>query len=241
MHLSLNTHPNIKVCQEALDADLRGINSVCGKIALEHFGITFNREGKMPVSVRRAISDGLYLEKVYEEFDLVKFLYFQVFPFPNLVAYLQCRKDLKFIHLRRRDIFARYISEVIAARSNTWHVHLESDRKLLDLTPMRLDPERVANALNIEDHHQKLVNRHFTDHLEIFYEDLVENWPTEIEKVQLFLGLEPMELKMQVKKSIEVDSRSLVLNLQELASHPLLATHSETILYGKPNSQMRVL
>lgn len=230
---SLNSHPEINSCYELLDETLEGVNEDCREIIFKTFGLNLPNSGFMTMDQRDQVSDCLYVEKVFEKYNFVKFLYDHIIPYKNLTNYIKNLKDLKIIHLKRKDVFASYISSIVANRSKLWHVKNEEDKKFLNLKKINISPENALEMFDKIAFQEKVIDSYFKNKsITIYYEDLVDSWDEEITKIQNFFNIENITIDKAIKKSIEIDHRNLVLNLHEIAHHPLLSKHSNLILHG---------
>lgn len=92
---------------------------------------------------------------------------------PNTMVFLK-ERGARFVHLRRRNLFRQVVSEVVATRTNQFHVR-ENGGEISDVD---LDPERVEARMREIDTN----NDRFAAYLEpypyaerLFYEDMFDD------------------------------------------------------------------
>jgi LPS sulfotransferase NodH len=103
--------------------------------------------------------------------------------------HLRDRKDLKILHLKRRDALRTYLSHLQAMQHRRWvnttgvkqrhrPVTIDAEAFLEDYRTAREQEGRYAELFR---HHQQI---------DLFYEDLVADLAGEMRRVQAFLGVE---------------------------------------------------
>jgi len=128
-------------------------------------------------------------------------------------------KDIKIVHLRRRNLLKRYVSNRLAASQKTLTVIInkhaqeknEQQKITIDIKHCIQDMEATEKAENNFKSHL------FAHHVfEIFYEDLTVADSPELLKLQAFLGVDPIAIQ---PKTVKVNSDNLadsVENYSEL-------------------------
>ena len=133
------------------------------------------------------------------------------------------RKDVKIIHLIRKDILKLYVSLKIAEKTNIWStgrssVHNNADQITIDAADyLKFRKEYLQ--------HQQLFTSLFQDHaiLEISYEELAEHPDVVLKNLQQFLGVKPQQLKTLLKKQNQDDVRTHVTNYDEVQKLSMIA------------------
>lgn len=152
-----------------------------------------------------------------------KMLYSQC-PEPNCSRFLQWMLDsgIRVIHLKRRDSLAMYVSGLVARQENRWHV-LEEEENVGRIAPLSIyiSQEKYLGFITELTAQVQSYDRLLRDvsHLEIFYEDLIENMGGELRRVTEFLGVRFEDgMKPMTKKRITQPLSEIVLNYAELVS-----------------------
>ena len=215
--------------------------------------VSFDVEGYDNLSAEdRALRDGDFAkflrERVFAECDAgvgavgFKLQYKNVFGFPGLLKYLTADRDLKVVHLRRRDLLRSLISLRLA--KTTGHYHRQPVRIgwRTILTAMR-HPARAVARLRVrlaqrsyspsgltltkeeceqffletrwtEAHYDNLFSEH--ERLDILYEEMVEDRQAAFGRVQEFLGVHPRTLAYTQQPLNEAAISELLNNYDEL-------------------------
>ncbi|MGC1496355.1 MAG: hypothetical protein WA790_11150 [Sulfitobacter sp.] len=133
------------------------------------------------------------------------------------------RKDtyIKVIHLRRKNLFARFVSLWLATKvTGVTEIHSEDKRPEITTVniPIRdchMDFDRSSARY---DFFRKMYQEHPS--LEVTYEDLAgPDQAAEFARVQEFLGVTPQSLSSKLRKVVNKDLRQIVENYDELAAH----------------------
>lgn len=197
LHTYLNSHTQIKSYGEVLRENLeerpdRTIKDPLSKLAF-----------KPHTPALKAIGLKLFYE--YYEHPLY------AESFKNVID----RKDIKIIHLIRRDPLKVYTSLKIAQKTNVWSTLKSADANRIQ--KIQIDCEDYTSFLKSYLKHQQLFSAMFTDHplLEIAYEDLAKNPGQTLYTVQEFLGVKPKKLFSLLKKQNPDSLQSLVVNYGE--------------------------
>ena len=134
-----------------------------------------------------------------------------------ILNYLKNLKDLKIIHLKRKNVFRAYVSLKVALKTNEWVVYGKTNSKLPN---SEINPtyENCLFFFKFVKENMKFYESFFKDshHLEIFYEDLVGNPKIALSKIQEFLNVEQFDLKSLCKKQASASLPSYVSNFFEL-------------------------
>jgi hypothetical protein len=124
-------------------------------------------------------------------------------------------KDIKVIHLVRRNLVDQYISHMIVLhQTGVTLIHHEKDRP--EMTPFKADIDHaVTYCHDVVERERRSVDA-YANHrsVNVVYENLVEGNDHRA-SVLKFLGVKDLPLTTGIKKIIQ-DSGSLVTNLNEL-------------------------
>jgi LPS sulfotransferase NodH len=133
------------------------------------------------------------------------------------------KKDVKIIHLIRKDILKLYVSLKIAEKTNVWSTGKSSTQHNADQITIDLTDYLQFRAEYQQ--HQQLFTSLFQDHavLEISYEDLAQHPDVVLKNVQQFLGVKPQQLKTLLKKQNQDNVKTHVTNYDEVQKLSLLA------------------
>jgi LPS sulfotransferase NodH len=217
----LRSHPQIRHHGEILGEDY---------LRHRHFRNQINRIGVVPYfewATRR-----MFTERVVG----VKFLYWQLEPdharrwnvpeIPSLLPVLEQRRDLRIIHLKRRNRLATLVSWKLAQRTDRWAQLSRGgesqpvrprDSVYGDVTVNLSYDECQAEFAQVEKWEQ-LYDATFAEHpfLEMYYEDLVADRRGETTRALEFLGLEGRELKSRLRRQNTRALEDVVENFAEL-------------------------
>lgn len=125
-------------------------------------------------------------------------------------------EGLKIIHLRRANVLRAHLSLCRAQVTGRW---IDFDGSGVDEGPLHLDPQECREAFEMtraweteaEDHLQGC------DLLDVLYEDLVNDFDSEMRRIQSFLGVEARKLKPRTHKQATASLREAIANYDELS------------------------
>ena len=128
---------------------------------------------------------------------------------------LSADKDIKIIHLQRKNILDKYVSLQMTKQSGVFSIRSSSQRP--KLSPFAIDiPDFVAYVRKDRERYETAFEL-FKDHpsLHVTYEELCESRSAALEKVLDFLELPQADLATMMVKVIKKNT-DLVLNLDEV-------------------------
>ena len=128
---------------------------------------------------------------------------------------LAADKDVKIIHLQRKNILDKYISLQMTKQTGVFSIRSSSQRP--DLRPFTIDiPDFIAYVRKDRQRYEAAFEM-FRDHpcLHLTYEELCESRPAALAKVQDFLELPQAQLSTMMIKVIKKNT-DLVQNLDEV-------------------------
>jgi hypothetical protein len=161
-----------------------------------------------------------------------KILYHQLTDtWPRLMDSLAADRDIRVVHLVRRNGLKRFLSEYFVGAVTRKNLFLENEEipalPLVEIPTAAL----LANLESIEAESERMraIFREHPVH-EIAYEDSLEDNGPALRGVLDFLGLPPAELSVGIKKILPDDPRALVANFDEVAA-ALRGTRYEWMLH----------
>lgn len=129
-------------------------------------------------------------------------------------------KNVFVVHLIRRNSFERLMSLAVATQSRAW-VGKEENQNLHDSIRLNKDPklwfEEIERDIAVENKLQQAFNNN--KYLQIFYEDIVDDPQAIFRKIQIFLGVDPTNLPMKLKKQERIPKRVRCENYQDIVDH----------------------
>jgi LPS sulfotransferase NodH len=136
----------------------------------------------------------------------------------DLREYLRSN-DVKVIHLKRRNLLDRYLSQQLAEISGEWVAYENPSEKPTE--PVRLDPKECLKDFHTAIWFEQLADEFFDDSpkLEVSYEDLVDNPEKESRRLLDFLGVEFHELSAKTLKQQTKKRSEIIVNYDELKDH----------------------
>ncbi len=152
----------------------------------------------------RVVGFKLFYDQAHEE------------PWQVVWSWAKDRKDLKIIHIKRRNILKAHLSQRRAQVSRSWiSASLGgNDKKEENDLRLYLGYEECLRAFSYTREQEALCDSIFRGHqkIDVIYEDLSNDWKGEIDRVQEFLKvprelLKPRTLKQaKVPVSIEIEN-----------------------------------
>lgn len=130
-------------------------------------------------------------------------------------TYLQEQKDLRVIHLKRKNILETHLSRKRAGNSGMW-VNLTGEKEVIQA--MTLDYEECLNDFITTRRWEEQYGAFFKDHaiLDISYEDLIKDSRAELQRVQEFLAVKREGLKSMTHKQTNKPLTQAIANYSEL-------------------------
>lgn len=135
---------------------------------------------------------------------------------------LQAMRDLRVIHLKRRNYLRAEISSRIAYTTGVYGVRSDTEFKKYKqvLQPVLFQPDELARLFQKNQEWELEGEKRFADHdrIELLYEDLASNFEREYRRVLEFLGIDFHPPRVDFKKQSAKNMREQVSNYQELKS-----------------------
>lgn len=131
--------------------------------------------------------------------------------------YLQERRDIRVIHLRRRNMLQTLVSRRIANLTQQWSLGNPHGRPL-EAGPIRLDYDDCLRRFNINQRWERETAERFRNRpmIEIVYEDLARNYQGTLQHLQRFLGVEENSVTPQTRKQMRKPLAEQIANYAEL-------------------------
>jgi len=129
--------------------------------------------------------------------------------------YLVEQKKIKVVHIKRKNILRTHLSRKLANMTDTW-VNTSGNHQ--NQRVVSLDYEECLLDFSQTREWENSFDQYFCDHekIEVFYEDLARDHPSEMGRIQEFLRVEREEVKPQTFKQSNQPLRQAILNYQEL-------------------------
>lgn len=131
-------------------------------------------------------------------------------------TYLNSQKDLKVIHVKRKNILKTYLSRRRALETNAWVRKGANDPE--DSKPISLSYEECieefAKTRTWEQHYDGFFEKHHK--IDVLYEDLASDHRGEMRRIQEFLGVDYEVVEPRTTKQSRRPLASSILNYFEL-------------------------
>jgi LPS sulfotransferase NodH len=160
------------------------------------------------LAMRDSTEQGFFLSKVH--FNQIVNLYGNFGPGAQaLIGYFN-----KFIFIQRRDRIGQAISELFSTRSSKWNLpNTEGNTALNSVvynnSDLQLMTGIIARQIAETNGWRNVIQEMNLDVCEVFYEDLIENPKSILDRVSRHIGLQPnsdLEAKLPTKKISEQDA-----------------------------------
>lgn len=162
----------------------------------------------------------------------LKFLYYQLEPeyaqrwnvpdLPSVLPVLERSKELRIVHLKRRNLLETLVSWKIAAQTHRYRQY-NQDRssgagKAHSNITVNLSYEECRHEFEQTEQWQRYYDAAFANHpfVEMYYEDLVADKHHEMARVLDLLSLEKYELRSPLRKQNTRPLEDIVENFAEL-------------------------
>lgn len=125
--------------------------------------------------------------------------------------------------LSRRDWLRRAASVAVARQTHRWQ-QMQDKERLESLPSVEIYPDFLEWQFRCQQASLLDTEQRFPEAPVYWYEDLVDNWKSEITGMQRFLGVEPMDLK---PKTVKQDTRPIQEIISNYATLRRVFTGSE--------------
>lgn len=187
-------HPDLNMHQEIFNIHYKSLDR-----SIFDFDIECDTKF-LDVGVHDSICRLKYCAEAHKKYDGYKVLFWHLKN--DVEEYLS---KVKLVLLIRRNLFARYVSEIVANQTNTW----QSQEEFLDT--VYIDPQyAIKNIEYIKSRYRNFLNY---NPLIVYYEDdIFDN----VDSVCDFLGEERFLPKIWMKKRIRRPLSEVVVNYEEV-------------------------
>ena len=235
---ALHSHPAIVCFREVFNGRLDNVN----------FGVEgYNDFSERDLASRQEDPVRFLNERIFRGWppDVravgFKLHYTQHWDFPGIIEHLAQDRELRVIHLRRRNMLRSFVSMKIAAQTGAWvdtgrptltpanasralrnptkAARRVSDRlKQLDKQPIVITAEEYGTFVLKTRLRQEGYTRLFRGHptIDVDYEDVVALAGTAFARVFAFLAVEPAPLSITLRRQNPESLRDLIENYDEL-------------------------
>ena len=130
--------------------------------------------------------------------------------------YLKDAKEIKIIHLKRKNLLKTYVSQEIALQTNNW-VSKGKLHKIND-TSINLDYSLVLKAFETTRRREQEAEQFFAEHqmINIIYEDIVKDYVKETKRIQDFLNIDYQPLSISTRKQSQKSLAQQIHNYEYL-------------------------
>ncbi|APY08025.1 hypothetical protein BWZ20_06795 [Winogradskyella sp. J14-2] len=128
-------------------------------------------------------------------------------------------KSIKIIHLMRRNILRIFLSQRIGIKTKRWTENVNRPHNIsLESKKVDVDYKECTEAFNKITDYQNKTKQMFKEHdyLEVYYEDIVNDRESELDKIFDFLDVEKMQVTANNKKQNPERIDELINNYEEL-------------------------
>ena len=129
-------------------------------------------------------------------------------------------RQVRIVHLIRRNILASMVSSQTAQRTASWGDQASGGYRSSNDIRVRIEPEHLRHALQQQQRFEAEINTWFADHplLTLTYEDLVGQRQQQLDRVFDFLDLDRREIAPTTRKLRTIPLRESILNIDELGA-----------------------
>jgi LPS sulfotransferase NodH len=130
-------------------------------------------------------------------------------------TYLQAQRDLKILHLKRKNVLKTHLSRKRAGSSGKW-INLTGEKEMMK--PIILDYEECLEDFTRTRGWEKEYDVIFENHeiLNVYYENLQSDNYGELCRIQGFLGVKKEELKAMTHQQTNQPLSQAIANYYEL-------------------------
>jgi len=167
-----------------------------------------------------AFWETLYATSASKDLRVVgfKLMYFHGLAFGGLLDHFAADKSVAIVHVKRRNLLRRLVSERQAQVAGKWALSATAPRECRP--PVTLQSEEVVRSIRKIEEHQRTYDSIFSGHriIQIVYEDLAQRPMIVAERVANFLGLERPSRPLTVRDQKTGDKKlaSAIINYETL-------------------------
>lgn len=128
---------------------------------------------------------------------------------------LEQQPELSVIHLKRRDLLEAYASLTVAQRTGVWIQPANRDAPP-GPDQVELEYESCRDYFTQAVQWREEFDRRFPHSLEVYYEDVLDDYEGQMLRIQRHLGLRPRRVQPTTKKQNRRPLQQLIANYREL-------------------------
>jgi hypothetical protein len=137
-------------------------------------------------------------------------------PWKSLEQDLRNAKQMKVIHLHRKNMLRQYVSNAIGNHTQLWlrtHSTMPQSTLVVNIRPEKL-LWNFETILNLRKESLENFSKH--DQIILTYEDVVKNFSTEMRQTQEFLEVTPRELTPRTLQQETRKLKDMIVNYDEI-------------------------
>ena len=215
LRMMLNRHPHIICFGEAITLD--GKPNLGRKIHKK-----INKTSDELAEILFGDSVNFLYEYIFNQEDCeavgVKIKYRQLEEqFQEIFDKIANDKTISIIHLTRKNLLKRYVSNRLSGSKKTPHVILNSQEQQAQ-PKVKINVQKCLEDISAVQEAESRFRKYFKNHklFEIVYEDILANRSQQMAELQEFLGVQPKELEPKTLKINSDNLEDIVENYQEL-------------------------
>ena len=168
---------------------------------------------------RRGLESFLGVKMLYRNFERKYAERWGVKELPKVLDYLQAHRDIKIIHMKRRNRLRSLVSGKIAAHTKQFKL-VDKKQPVKDIQ-LELSIKECAWIFERVEQFERKYEEIFRDHQysEVYYEDLVAHRERECNRLLEYLGARRRPLKTRLLKQNKRSLPEVVRNYDALKSH----------------------
>jgi len=139
-------------------------------------------------------------------------------PFLNIWRHLEDDKEIHILHIKRKNLLQTHISRIRASQNDSW-VNTTGEKE--QQTSVYVDPINCLKDFEQTRKWELDADYKFQQHpkLEIYYEDLSNDYEAVLKSVQSFLGLSPFPAQPRTFKQSALTLAESISNYEDLKEY----------------------
>jgi predicted O-methyltransferase YrrM len=202
LQLSLCNHPDIldSKCVEPFSSQPQYFEFY-HKFLQNNFNLDLNNVSILTFEEVAKINIKQYLDFVFENEDIVKILYEKL---NEEMIYYLFSYNIKIINLSRKNLLAQLVSRELSINKTNI---------------VTLDSKNSRHVINSNIIKERMIDCFFSHNcLKIYYEDLIENWQTNIKQIQEYIEVVPIVLDQATQKTDNIPLLQKINNVSIISS-----------------------
>lgn len=202
---SLRTHPQLRVYGEIFRGGVDDEVKAAVRMSAENY-LNSNIYKQYDKSIRAVGFKIFYQHPVWDQSG-------------GVWDYLKSMDELRVIHLKRRNILRTLVSRKIAVKTDVWKEADATMQASASGRKVSLSKQECEAFFEKTRAWETQADEMFGMHelLQLSYEDLTSDYLNQMQRVQDFLGVGPIELQPQTRRQNPESLRELIINYDELA------------------------